>query len=157
MSKNFWLSGKQYRPWSDAALIWVYIVYSVLSLPIFRVGMVMNVSSYFDIEEHTQRKAMILTRLFRLLSYYSQIYLSWGEKMPLVHSTVRKQYRSRSAQEVAQSDEGICFTLIYSTVSNVFISGQRRPRSDCADAQSDLGLRCPHMPWRHVFSRVSHL
>ena len=66
--------------------------------------------------------------------------------MPLVHSTVRKQYRSRSAQEVAQSDEGICFTLIYSTVSNVFISGQRRPRSDCADAQSDLGLRCPHMP-----------
>ena len=29
-----------------------------------------------------------------------------------------------------------------------FIIGQRRPWSDCADAQSDLGLRWPHMSWR---------
>ena len=33
-----------------------------------------------------------------------------------------------------------------STMPNYSISGQRRRRSDCAYAQSDLRLRCPHMP-----------
>ena len=28
-------------------------------------------------------------------------------------------------------------------------SGQRRSWSNCADAQADLGLRCPHMPEEH--------
>ena len=28
------------------------------------------------------------------------------------------------------------------------------PGSDCASAQSDLGLRCPHMPSRHIFARA---
>ena len=32
-----------------------------------------------------------------------------------------------------------------STVTIDYISGQRRPRSVCADAQADLGLCCPHM------------
>ena len=40
---------------------------------------------------------------------------------------------------------GICSPLIHSVVSNDSGSGQRRPWSDCADAQADLGLRCPHM------------
>ena len=31
-------------------------------------------------------------------------------------------------------------------VPNDSVSGQRRPWSDCADAQAVLGLRCPHMP-----------
>ena len=34
-------------------------------------------------------------------------------------------------------------------VSNESDCGQWRPRSDCADAQADLGIRCPHM-LRHV-------
>ena len=29
---------------------------------------------------------------------------------------------------------------------NNLINGRRRPRLDCADMQSDLSLRCPHMP-----------
>ena len=33
-----------------------------------------------------------------------------------------------------------------SVVSNDSVSGQRRPWSDCAHAQSDLGLPCPQMP-----------
>ena len=41
---------------------------------------------------------------------------------------------------------GICSPLIHSVVSNDSGSGQWRPWSDCADAQADLGLRCPHMP-----------
>ena len=32
-----------------------------------------------------------------------------------------------------------------------YISGLRRPWSDCANAQSDLGIRCPHKPQRHIF------
>ena len=40
----------------------------------------------------------------------------------------------------------ICYPLIHSVVSNDSVSGQRRPWSDCADAQADLGFRCPHMP-----------
>ena len=36
--------------------------------------------------------------------------------------------------------------LILFIVPNDSVSGQRRPWSDCADAQAVLGLRCPHMP-----------
>ena len=35
--------------------------------------------------------------------------------------------------------------MIHSIESNDSVSGQRRPRSDCMDAQSDLGFHCPHM------------
>ena len=45
-----------------------------------------------------------------------------------------------------KSHPGICSPLKHSVVYNGSVCGQRRPRSDCADAQSDLGLRCPHMP-----------
>ena len=38
------------------------------------------------------------------------------------------------------------FALIHYVVSSASFSGQWRPWSDCADAQADLGLRCPHMP-----------
>ena len=44
------------------------------------------------------------------------------------------------------SHPGICFPLKHSTVSNDSVCGQRRPWSDCADAQSDQGLRYLHMP-----------
>ena len=38
----------------------------------------------------------------------------------------------RSSIKAAQSDQGRCFCLIYSAVSNDSISRQLRPRSDCA-------------------------
>ena len=34
----------------------------------------------------------------------------------------------------------------YSIIPSYSASGQRRPRSDCASAQSAQGFRCPHMP-----------
>ena len=37
-------------------------------------------------------------------------------------------------------------------VSNYFVSGQRKSRSDCTNAQSDLGLRCPHIWPEGTFS-----
>ena len=45
----------------------------------------------------------------------------------------------------AHAYSDICSPLMHSIVSNDYISGQWRPWSDCADARSDLGLRCPHM------------
>ena len=41
---------------------------------------------------------------------------------------------------------GICSSFIHSIVPNDSVNGQRRSESDCADAQADLGIRCPHMP-----------
>ena len=39
----------------------------------------------------------------------------------------------------------------YSILPNDSASGQRRRRSDCRDAQSDLRLRCPQTPQTHLF------
>ena len=35
---------------------------------------------------------------------------------------------------------------IHSVIDNDSFSGKWRPWSDCADAQADLGIRCPQMP-----------
>ena len=40
---------------------------------------------------------------------------------------------------------GICYLLKHSVLLNDSDSGQWRPWSDCANAQADLGLLCPHM------------
>ena len=53
---------------------------------------------------------------------------------------------SNSSSACAKSYWGICSKLIQSVVSNDFVSGHRRSLSDCADAQADLGHRCPYMP-----------
>ena len=41
---------------------------------------------------------------------------------------------------------GRLLSIHISVVSNDSVRVQRRPGSDCADAQADLGLRCPQMP-----------
>ena len=62
----------------------------------------------------------------------------------------------RSAFESAHSDPAILCLSIYSAVCIGTVTGQQRPISDCAFAQSDLGLRCPHM-LQGPFSRVTSL
>ena len=44
-----------------------------------------------------------------------------------------------------QSDAGIFCSSTYTTVSIDSVSGQRRPRSACANAQADQGLSCPQI------------
>ena len=47
----------------------------------------------------------------------------------------------------------------YTTVSINSVSGQRRPKSTCANAQADLGLRCPQTAKGSLYignSRQSH-
>ena len=55
------------------------------------------------------------------------------------------EYAFRSSCACAKYHPGLCSPFIHSIVFNDFASGQGRPWSDCADAQSDLGLHCPHM------------
>ena len=63
-----------------------------------------------------------------------------SEKVP---SNMR---RFRSSCACAKYQPGLWSPLINSSISNDSLSGQWRPRSACAYAQADLGLRCPHVP-----------
>ena len=60
-------------------------------------------------------------------------------------SNVRKR-AFRSSCACAKSRADPCSPFLHSVVSNDSVSGQGKPWSDCADAQADMGLRCPHMP-----------
>ena len=59
----------------------------------------------------------------------------------------------RSSEQVSSSKyspaqkQGNFSLLIYSIIYSDSVSEQGRPRSDCANAQSDLVLRSLHMPW----------
>ena len=59
---------------------------------------------------------------------------------------MRTMRRFRPPCLCAKYHPGLCSPSIQSVVSNNSVIGQWRPWSDCADAQSDLGLRCPHLP-----------
>ena len=50
-----------------------------------------------------------------------------------------------------------CCTLIPCTVSYDSVNRQQNPRSDCADAQSDLGFCYPNMSQRALFSNEVHI
>ena len=53
---------------------------------------------------------------------------------------------SDSSHACAKSPTGISFLLIQYMVFSDSVNGKRWPWSDCANAQADLGLRCPHLP-----------
>ena len=74
------------------------------------------------------------------------IFAASSEKVP---SNMRKMRWYRSSCACTRYHSGHCSLLIQSVVSNDSVSRQGRPGSDRADAQADLGLRCPHMP-RHI-------
>ena len=73
----------------------------------------------------------------------------WVEPSENVPSNMRKMHRfwvhPTHAQNVIRAS-AFHWYMIHSMVFNDSASGQRRPWSDCADAQADLGLRCSHMP-----------
>ena len=52
---------------------------------------------------------------------------------------------------------GVISLLIHAIVYINSVSGRRRLWSDCADAQADLGLRCPHMPKDTFLHGAAHL
>ena len=72
-------------------------------------------------------------------------HIIWAEFSIIVPSNKCKMRRFRSSCAFAKYHPGISSPFIHSVVSDDSDSGQERPRSDCADAQSDLGLRCLQM------------
>ena len=64
--------------------------------------------------------------------------------------------RRRSYCACAKYNPGLCSPFVCSVISNGSVMGQWRPWSDCADAQADLGLLCPHMP-KDMFSHCAVL
>ena len=60
--------------------------------------------------------------------------------------------RFRWSCACANYHPGFCPPFIHSILSNDCVSGQWRPWSDCASAQSDLGLRRLHKTQRHIFA-----
>ena len=71
---------------------------------------------------------------------------NWSLSNENVPSNMRKMRRFRSARACASSGNLLSIHIFYTVVSYDSDSGQWRPWSDCADAQADLGLPCPHMP-----------
>ena len=53
-----------------------------------------------------------------------------------------EQQRSRSVKATIQSDHGLCYMATYCTESNDFVSRNRRPYTECAGAQADIGIFC---------------
>ena len=70
----------------------------------------------------------------------------WAALYENVSSGMRQTRSFISSCAFAKYHPGLCSPFIHSVVSNDSVSGQRRPGSDCAYAQSDLGLRCPQLP-----------
>ena len=66
--------------------------------------------------------------------------------MKKVPSNTCKMSRSRSFGACAKYHPGLCSPVIHSVVWKTSVRGHGRPWSDCADAQADLDLRCPHIP-----------
>ena len=71
--------------------------------------------------------------------------------------TICEQRRSRSACAFVQSDYSILCSSTYTTVSIDSVSGQWRPWSACANAQADLGLRCPQIAWGPFMCVAHHM
>ena len=69
---------------------------------------------------------------------------TWARQTKNMPSNLRKMRRFRSSWACAKYHPGrFSSPFIHSTISNDSFSGHRWPWSDCADAQADLGHRCP--------------
>ena len=71
---------------------------------------------------------------------------TWAAASKTVPSNMRKKRILRSSCACARYYPGLVSLLTYNVVSNHSVCGHGRPWSDCADAQADLGLCCPHAP-----------
>ena len=86
-------------------------------------------------------------RLFEISEVeITRVDCTWTVSSENVHSNMRRMCRFRSSCACTKCHPGLCSPFMHSVASNETLSGQGRSWSDCADAQSDLGLRCPHMP-----------
>ena len=83
--------------------------------------------------------------------------LTWAASSEKVFSSMRKMRRFRSSCGSAKYYPSLCSPFINTIVSNDSVCGQVRPWSDCADAQSDLRLRCSQMSEDTFSNRAAHI
>ena len=79
------------------------------------------------------------------------VFRKWTVPTDMVPSSIYLILRFKLFCQFVQFQLGLWSSVGTFAVATVSASGQQRPRSDCADAQSDLGLCCPHVP-RRIFS-----
>ena len=72
--------------------------------------------------------------------------MKWIAASGNVPSNMRRMCGFTSFCRCAKPHPALCSPVKCSIVFNESVCGQRKPWSDCADAQADLGIRCPHMP-----------
>ena len=71
----------------------------------------------------------------------------WAAPSEKVSWNIHKMHNTQdSSRACAKSHPDIRSPLLHSIVSIDTVSGQWKPWSDCADAHSEQGLSCPHMP-----------
>ena len=71
---------------------------------------------------------------------------NWAASSEKVPSNMCKMGRCILSFAGATYILGFCSPFIHFVVSNNSVSGQWRAWLDCADARSDQGHRCPHIP-----------
>ena len=106
---------------------------------------------------HLYNRKSIL--VFTLAEWYIEVIVMVPEKSGMVGNRISRtlqenhpyviceKRRFKSYCASIRSEHGVISFSIFSGVSIDSVSGQRRPRSDCANAQSDLSLRYPHKEW----------
>ena len=119
----------------------------------------------FDVIMYTRKQWKMSSAIWNTASYQLNttainLLLSIGNKFNWAApsekgtSSMRKMHRFVFIPRMRKvSSEHINSPLIHPVVSNDSVGGHRRPWSDCADAQADLGLCCPHLP-EDTFSRI---
>ena len=92
------------------------------------------------------------------LSWRCSLSLQWCMAAPSekVSFSMRKLCGFISSYTCSHSHPGICFPSKLYIISMDSVCGQQRPRSDCADAQADLGFHYPHMPEDTFLHGMAH-
>ena len=86
------------------------------------------------------------------LRYNLIFYIKWTVSREKVHSSVYHMRISISVCACVYSRHWLHVRLMCSLLSNDSVFGKRWSWSDCADAKSDLDLRCLHMPRNRSFA-----
>ena len=139
------ITGKQSRPCSDVATS-IQGLHSLLRyVQIFKINILIFQDNYtlnFSLHETNH----IRQSVFWWPLTVSLLVIILGAPSEKVPSDMRKNAQIQVVLRMHKVSSGPSPLHSYPIVSDDSGRGQWKPWSDCANAQADLGLRCPHMP-----------